>query len=670
MVSAPVCRWNVRRSTSTLAVIFSLILAWVPLQADVARTKGNSFGADVSRIDGDIAIDFAGSIWVMPANGGQAKQLTDGLIPAAAPRWSPDGNSILYHVRTAGGSEIWQMDVATTDSRRISEPGYHYQDASWYPLGERIVYASDRGDTGLDIWESDLPTGLSWRITSQTGDETEPAWSTNGHHLAYIRQSGGRHALILRRRGEPEQILIESDARLSSPSWRPDGSLLTFLLHGEEGPSLQMVILSDPPLIRTLATGEDFFASPVSWRDRMQMIYSADGAIKMRDFEDRMARRLPIVAIVSNETAPAPRVVLRRELKVTNPPQGRLVIRGARLFDGIWNSYRQQMDVLIERGRIVAVERRHDWDDATVLDLGNVTVMPGLIDSWSRSPATLAEGTALLTYGVTTIVSATAKPGFDLSAWEDEFMPGPRILPAATAAVPATASDQPAYYLVRISPAAADVESIRNYVDAWHARGVPVVADNRAVAMRVGAGIILGADPLQADARQVQFSQTEQIESQLQPTLISALADAGTPGILTLLNSRQATLLGQVSRPGRRIAGNVQLATASSRVVAGSEPNGLAPGLALHAELRAIQGAGLTAEQTVHSAGKNAAAMLGLDNQIGTITPGAMADLILVDGDPLGNIDDLIKIVAVVRNGRFFSLVSLLERANETTTVE
>ena len=68
--------------------------------------------------------------------------------------------------------------------------------------------------------------------------------------------------------------------------------------------------------------------------------------------------------------------------------------------------------------------------------------------------------------------------------------------------------------------------------------------------------------------------------------------------------------------------------------------------------------------------GKNAATMLGLDNQIGTITPGAMADLILVGGDPLNNFDDLLRIVAVVRNGRFFSLVSLLERVTPVTSVE
>ena len=93
-------------------------------------------------------------------------------------------------------------------------------------------------------------------------------------------------------------------------------------------------------------------------------------------------------------------------------------------------------------------------------------------------------------------------------------------------------------------------------------------------------------------------------------------------------------------------------------------------GLALHAELRGLVEAGLDGEQTLHAAGKNSAKILGLENQVGTISPGGLADLVLVRGDPLGNIEDTLNIVAVVRNGRFFSLVSLLERAQTEANVE
>ena len=639
-------------------------MAFLPAHADVIITEGHNFGVDVSAVDGSIAMDLMGSIWKVPADGGQAEQLTDGLVPAKTPRWSPDGTSIIYEVSTGTGAEIWWLDLGSSATRRVSDPDFHNQNASWHPAGERIVFSSERNDSGLDIWETDMPTGLSWRVTDHLGDETEPAWSQNGRHLAYIREFDGRFALVLRRLGEAEQELVVSSTRLSSPSWRPDGSLITYLRDHENGPVLEMVILSDPPLARVFADGEDFYSAPVSWRNRSRFFYTADGAIKSRGFEDRRSRRLRFRAVVRNDAAPPPRTIPDRELSVNRPPKGRLVIRGARLFDGIWSGYRQQIDVLIEDGIVIAVEPRRDWEGATVLDLGNVTVMPGLIDSWSGPPGGVDAGPAILAWGVTTIVTNVVDDSTDRSDWDGEHLPGPRILPAAAVTSESAVGENSAYFLVNLLPATAGIDENRIAVQKWREAGVPIVVDNWTTSRQLGADILLGT------AAAPSAGQPGQNKLTIPPIVISGLADSATEGIDSLLGSRQSIELEQTMRPSRRIPRVPQLAAVSSLLVAGSKPNGLPQGQALHAELRALRSAGLTGEKTLHAAGKNAARMLGLDNQIGTITPGAMADLVLVAGDPLNNVEDMPRIVAVVRNGRFFSLVNLLERAAKPVPVE
>ena len=106
------------------------------------------------------------------------------------------------------------------------------------------------------------------------------------------------------------------------------------------------------------------------------------------------------------------------------------------------------------------------------------------------------------------------------------------------------------------------------------------------------------------------------------------------------------------------------------RVILGSKPSGLPAGLSLHAELRALAAAGMRGDQVLRAAGANVASMFGLEKQVGRVAPGSLADLVLVNGDPLNDVADALKVVAVVRNGRFFSAVSLLEQVAQRENVE
>ena len=66
----------------------------------------------------------------------------------------------------------------------------------------------------------------------------------------------------------------------------------------------------------------------------------------------------------------------------------------------------------------------------------------------------------------------------------------------------------------------------------------------------------------------------------------------------------------------------------------------------------------------------NAASALGVGLQLGRIAAGSLADLVIVDGDPLVDIDDALNVVGVVRNGRFFSTIGLIDRIGQSATVE
>lgn len=74
----------------------------------------------------------------------------------------------------------------------------------------------------------------------------------------------------------------------------------------------------------------------------------------------------------------------------------------------------------------------------------------------------------------------------------------------------------------------------------------------------------------------------------------------------------------------------------------------------LHQELALYVEAGIPAPEVITLATLGAARIMGMDEELGSIEPGKLADLILVDGDPTADINDLRRVVMVVKDGRVY----------------
>ena len=104
---------------------------------------------------------------------------------------------------------------------------------------------------------------------------------------------------------------------------------------------------------------------------------------------------------------------------------------------------------------------------------------------------------------------------------------------------------------------------------------------------------------------------------------------------------------------------------AGALIVAGTDtPNAIN----LHGELMAYTMAGMTPFEALKAATTNPAQALALD--AGTIEPGKLADLVMVDGDPLADIANAHKVKRVIANGRVYELNQLLAgtAAGKTTS--
>ena len=74
------------------------------------------------------------------------------------------------------------------------------------------------------------------------------------------------------------------------------------------------------------------------------------------------------------------------------------------------------------------------------------------------------------------------------------------------------------------------------------------------------------------------------------------------------------------------------------------------PGLDFMAEVRALR-AVLSPEEIITALTRNAAVFLYLEDELGTLESGKVADIMIIDGDPLSDIEDLTNVQVVIKGG-------------------
>jgi Tol biopolymer transport system component len=246
--------------------------------------------------DGEaIVMQLHNFLYKLPAEGGEAERFTDVLLEAARPDYSPDGERIAFQSYIGGMFHVGTMAADGGDARQLTDGQYDHREPQWSPDGTRIAFSSDRPDGPVretpanvrgsyDIWTIDVTTGeLRQWTDSPTAEEFEPTWSPDGTEIAFVEgnsiqavdEAGNRRTLITQRPG----------LTLNSPSWAPGGEDIAYVARGG-GESNLMV--SD----RQVTSGEDVFVFTPEWISDSEVMYTADGKIRVVDIGSGAVREV------------------------------------------------------------------------------------------------------------------------------------------------------------------------------------------------------------------------------------------------------------------------------------------------------------------------------------------------------------------------------------------
>lgn len=389
---------------------------------------------------------------------------------------------------------------------------------------------------------------------------------------------------------------------------------------------------------------------------------------------------------------------------VTSEPAD-LLIADARIVTG--SDIIERGSILIRDGRIQAVVERGDGERAErVVDADGMTVLPGLIDVHRHflpySGATSVEELqryieddmrtalqGLLRAGFTTVMS----PGdFEPEIFEvrsrirREDVAGPRLLSAGP--IFTAPDDHPAAGPVcgsqpfcrrRAAVETADLDSARAEVRRLAEMGadaIKVVIDRRIVPdAMIGQDVLEGVEeeagmaglPLMVhveDARDMvravqagadNLVHTPVVGSVEELGAASLLREAGVPVATTVSwsSSAAASAMGIEwnGEEHRQALSNIRHMVDEGVVVAFGTDN--PPPLGLTAFMPEVEALGtvLSTREVIEAMTVNAARYLQIDDSLGTVEPGKIADLVLVDGNPLEDLSVLQEVVMVVKQG-------------------
>ncbi len=671
---------------------------------------------------GRVAFSALGDIHVQALSGrGPGRRLAAGYQPS----WSSDGKTLLFvSWSERDGGSVWRApaDGSAPPAKVSDEPAY-YSYPVFTPDGATILAvrspAAARQRSSFESGRRRPAELVAFPVQGgpahvvcrgalggrpHFGKDPGAAYLASDEGLIRIDLATGARSLVAQVKG-PGYYFVEGDVPVDDLRMSPDGRQLLALV-AEQLYVLPLpkagatVDVTDPAsgAHRLTDLGADFF----EWR--------ADGEVDL-SVGAQFSRVSPSAGGFAQQT---PRLTTHLAAEAPRArPKGALLLRGGRALTMAHGDHIiEDADILVIDDRIVAIGPRGSLavpNDAAIREISGKTVLPGFIDEHDHIGSVRREVLSLdewdlkarLAYGVTT--------SFDPSTLTIDSLEYQDLLDAGLMLGPRLRSTGPAVFSMNRFRSLDEVRAVlRRYRDAYGLRNLKEyrTGDRRVREWVAIACRELGLQPTTEGALSLKLDLSQVIDGfagnehtlaaqPLGTDVIQLLAQmrtsysttemvthTGPPGADWFVATDDAQANPKIrrfwppgaidqkleSRPWRPLTeyrfsevGQGAAALAAAGGLVGMGAHGEVPGIGFHWEMQAHVMGGVAPMTVLHAATAGSAETIGRLHDLGTLEPGKLADLVILDKDPLADIRNTQAIAAVMRGGFLYDGEDLAE---------
>lgn len=670
----------------------------------------------------------------------------------SAPAISPDGLNVAF----VALNDVWVMKIGDAPVRLTNDTDRD-GNVQWTSDGAAVYFSTERGNGGaLAVDQVTVATKARKRLASIAGKSmVSPKLSPNGDRIAYTTLSGQLEIWTIAS-NSGTLLIPQVSTQLSTPQWTPDASKI-MLVDNErinnrfrEGYNKLRVIDVGTKTATFYAVAEA--PKQVSDREEGAAVLSPDGKT-VALIIDSVLHTMPVnvdgspagpAKAITTEVADLPswagdsKTILYKSAEKLKTIQadgsgvkdvplklqwtqaagaGTTIVHAGAVWDGVNETLRTNMDIVITGNRITAI-RPHQADaQATAtkfVDASTLTVLPGLWDPHIH-PLTLYQGgqygqiaALMLSYGITSSQSV-AGPLHQSVEIREALEAGNLVGPRLFVSPPLWEGNRQFYSFARTlrTPAIADLEIAKSlqmevdFLKSYVRAPIPIMQkiaqaglDNGIQTgthmLSPGSATGLGGTTHLSATQRMGYGWAKSASGAITyqdaydlhaksgfytiDTLFSSLALVGQdasmitddrfkllvpPNFIAGLQSTtapSATVLANIKRDAEQSA---KVQRAGGLVALGTDSPLVTPGIALHTNIRAGALA-YSNHQALQNVTINAAKVALVDKDLGTIEVGKLAVLVAVRGNPLTDIKAAAAVEVVLKNGVTYTLPQIL----------